>query len=88
MPLAAAALLPSLVTQLNDIGGNIPAMTLADLITSEIAGYDLSMPAPKSPMLDFRWPRPIAAALASDCNRFSCAAFQSVAEVSSEMEKR
>lgn len=88
MPLIAAALLPSIVTHLGNVGSGAPSMTLADLVTATGSGYDIGLVAPKMLSLDFREPTPIAAALASDCGRFSCAAFQSMAEISTEMDAR
>lgn len=89
VPLAAAALLPSLVTQLGSVGSNLENMTLADLVMPRAAGYDLSVVlAPKSLILDFREPTPVASALASDCGRFSCAAFQSLADIAAELDHR
>lgn len=88
MPLASTALLPAIVTQLGAIGTGLQNMTLADLITSSASGYDISVSAPKVLTLDFREPTPIASALASDCGRFSCAAFQSVADITSGFDDR
>lgn len=88
MPLAGAALLPSIVTHLGDVGSGVRAMTLADLVMSSASGYDLSVVAPRILTLDFRVPGPVAEALASDCGRFSCAAFQSVAHIQGALDNR
>ena len=88
MPLAAAALLPSMVRHLTNVGSSLQSMTLADLVTVNTPGYDISLGAPKVLTLDFREPTSVTAALASDCGRFSCAAFQSVADIGPYMDER
>lgn len=88
MPLAAAALQPLIVPQLIGIGTGGAKMTLADLVTTKLAGYDLSAAPKKGVKLDFRDSKAVTTALASDCGRFSCAAFQSVVTIAADMEDR
>ena len=88
MPLVGAALLPSIVTHLSDVGSGLQRLTLADLATTGTSGYDLSVAAPGMFTLDFREPTPVAIALASDCGRFSCAAFQSVSDIATAFDNR
>jgi hypothetical protein len=88
VPLAAAALQPLIVPQLISIGTGGENMTLADLVTTKSAGYDLSAAPKKGVKLDFRDSKAVTSALASDCGRFSCAAFQSVATIAQDMENR
>jgi hypothetical protein len=89
VPLAADALQASIVRHLIAVGGRLESMTLADVITTRKAGYDLSvLNAKKTLMLDFREPTFIVDALASDCGRFSCASFQSAACIAQEMRER
>lgn len=88
MPLAAAALQPLIVPQLIGVGTGSESMTLADLVTTKSAGYDLSAAPKKGVKLDFRDSKAVTLALASDCGRFSCAAFQSVANIAQDMEDR
>lgn len=54
MPLAAAALQPLIVPQLIGVGTGGDKMTLADLVTTKSAGYDLSAAPKKGVKLDFR----------------------------------
>ena len=88
MPLAAAALQPLIVPQLIGIGTGGENMTLADLVTTKSSGYDLSVAPKKGVKLDFRDSTAVTSALAFDCGRFSCAAFQSVATIAQDMEDR
>lgn len=88
MPLAAAALQPSIMPQLMGIGTGNDSTNLSDLVTARAAGYVLSAAPKKGVKLDFRESATISAAFASDCTRFSCAAFQSVATVSMDMQDR
>lgn len=87
MPLAAAALQPFVVPQLIGVGTGSERMTLSDLITLKSAGYDLTIAARKI-TLDFRDSTAVTSVLASDCGRFSCAAFQSVANIAQDLEGR
>jgi hypothetical protein len=86
LPLAAAALQPFVVPQLIGAGTGGERMTLSDLITMKSAGYDLTVAAGKKSTLDFRDSTAVTPVLASDCGRFSCAAFQSVATIAQDME--
>lgn len=88
MPLVAAALQPFIVPQLIGAGTGSESMTLADLVTAGTAGYDLSAAPRRGVTLDFRDSASVTAALASDCARFSCASFQSVATIARDMEDR
>jgi hypothetical protein len=90
MPLAAAAFQPFIVPQLIGIGTGGETMTLSDLVMVKSAGYALTVTIgqKKRLALDFRESNTISAALASDCGRFSCAAFQSVSNISNELENR
>ena len=47
MPLAAVALLPLMVRHLTDVGSGLQRMTLADLVTVNTPGYDISVSPPK-----------------------------------------
>lgn len=88
MPLAAAALQPSIVPELIRVGTGGGSVTLADLVTARSSGYYLSMAPKRGVKLDFRDSSPVASALAFDCGRFSCAAFQSVATIADDMSDR
>ncbi|MEQ1933569.1 MAG: hypothetical protein ABL962_06790 [Fimbriimonadaceae bacterium] len=88
MALAAAALQQMIVPQLIGVGTGSERMTLADLITMKSASYDLTVVPKKGVKLDFRDSTAVASALASDCGRFSCAAFQSVATIEQDLENR
>lgn len=88
MSLAADALQPAIIGQLIAATRG-DAMTLADLIVVRTAGYDLTFEnAKRTVVLDFRESNQVTAALASDCGRFSSAAFQTAAAVGNEMETR
>lgn len=88
MPLAAAAFQPFVVPQLIGVGRGSETTSLADLVTMKSAGYDLSVAPKKGVTLDFRDSTAVTSVLASDCGRFSCAAFQSVATIAQDMEDR
>jgi len=88
VPLAAAALQPLIVPQLISAGTVGAKMTLADLVTTKSASYDLSAVSKKGVKLDFRDSKTVTSALASDCGRFSCAAFQSVVTIAQDMRER
>lgn len=88
MPLAVDALQPSIVGELIAATRG-ESMTLADLITAKRIGYNLTfMKATKAVVLDFGESSKVTSALASDCGRFSSAAFQTAAAVGDEMEDR
>jgi hypothetical protein len=64
-------------------------MTLADVITSPTAGYDLTFDdTDQSVAVDFRESNVITAALAADCSRFSSASFQTVSLAATEFLQR
>src|SRR5438105_3180411 len=89
MSLLADALQPFLVRELASIAGRMQLMSLADVITSPTAGYDLDFDdADESITMDFRESTFITNALASDCCRFSFASFQTMSLLTSEVMQR
>lgn len=89
MSLLADALQPLVVKQLGSLSGRVPSTTLADVIISPTAGYDLLFDnSDDSITLDFRDHRLLVSALAADYCRFSLAAFQSISQVPSEIMER
>jgi len=90
MSIFADALQPHLVRGLIALRGRINSPTLPDLITarSGVAYYLDFDDDEETVILDFRHNDPIANAIASDASRFSCAAFQSMAALETEMLER
>jgi hypothetical protein len=89
MSLIAEALRPLIVKELTSLTGRVPVNTLADVITSPTAGYDLLFDdADASITLDFREPSLIVEALAADFCRFAQAAFQTISQVPAEIVAR
>lgn len=88
MSLVTDAVQPSIVSHLI-AATRCPPMTLADLVVAQAAGYDLAyLEVDKAVTLDFREPQHVTTALASDCGRFSSAAFQTVSALGNSMETR
>ncbi|SRR5258708_8072292 len=89
MSLAADALQPFITRELASIAGPTQTATLADVIISRTAAYDLDFDDAKGSItVDFRESNVIVSALAADCCRFSFASFQTVALVASEIMQR
>jgi hypothetical protein len=89
MSLVADALQPFIVRELASLAGRTQVTTLADIIISEAAAYDLFFDdAEQSITMDFREPNTVIDAFAADCCRFSFAAFQTISQVSVEIMQR
>ncbi len=89
MSLLADALQPLLPSGMLSLSGRMAPISLPDLITRRGAAYDLGVDAPnEAVLLDFRDPRVILEALASDLCRSSSASFQSVAEIAPYVEDK
>src|SRR5205807_2194336 len=89
MSLAADALQPYIVREFSSLSGRLHVGTLADVIVSEMAAYDLLFDdADQSITMDFREPTAAVAAYAADCSPFSFAAFQTISQVAAEIMER
>lgn len=89
MSLVADALQPYIVRELASLAGRARVTSLTDIIISESSAYDLIFDdADHSVTMDFREARAVIGALASDCCRFSFAAFQTISPVATEIIQR
>jgi hypothetical protein len=89
VPLAADAFQPFVVRGLSPVKRPRLVASLSDVVISTNVGYDLSViDSSQSIVLDFREPTFIAEALAADCTRFSCAAFQTASEINDDLGTR
>jgi hypothetical protein len=87
--LAAVALQQQMIPYLIGVGRKPPISNLAELITSPKSAYSIRNDAStKTIDLDFHEPTYIVSALAADSARLSCAAFQTVAHVTTTMDNR
>jgi hypothetical protein len=90
MPVAADALQPHLASGLMTLAGRRGKDNFPDiLLPSNKTGYDLDFDnMGQTISADFRQSDLVSAAIGSDCSRFACAAFQSIAPVSREIRDR
>jgi len=90
MSIFADAIQPHLTRGLISIRGRIAAPTLPDLITAGGGvAYEVDFDNEEGAVvLDFRHNDPIANAIAGDVSRFSCAAFQSIVPLETELLER
>jgi hypothetical protein len=77
MSLVADALQPFIVKELISLAGRTQALTLADIIISEAAAYDLFFDdSDQSITMDFREPNFVVGAFAYDCCVFRLLRFK------------
>jgi hypothetical protein len=89
MSLLADALQPFVVSNLISISGRMELMTLADSVTLSVAGYSLGYDdQERSITVDFGYSDFLTLALASDCTRLSCACFQTLASLRTDITER
>jgi hypothetical protein len=89
MSLLADALQPYMTNGLISLGGRIQSVSLPELVTRRGAAYDLDVDAQNEAIvLDFRDPRLILEAVASDFCRLASASFQTLSEITSEVENK